>query len=157
MGYEDNYWAEDAVFMERNSRDFVSRIERVNVNSEAVASILKDDVNVKAVYYPKYSPTKPNYDACRNANGGYGGLLSVIFLRHEQAVAFFDALEVQKGPSLGTNFTLACPYTVLAHYGELDWTASWGVEADLVRISIGLEETSELVGEVKSALAAAGR
>ena len=30
--------------------------------------------------------------------------------------AFFDALEVQKGPSLGTNFTLACPYTVLAHY-----------------------------------------
>ena len=28
-----------------------------------------------------------------------------------------------KGPSLGTNFTLACPYTILGHYLELDWAA----------------------------------
>ena len=39
--YEDNYWAEDAVFMERNSRDFVTRIERINCNTEAVARLLK--------------------------------------------------------------------------------------------------------------------
>ena len=38
--YEDNYWAEDAVFMERNSRDFVHRIERINVNAEAVCELL---------------------------------------------------------------------------------------------------------------------
>jgi cystathionine gamma-synthase len=155
--YEDNYWAEDAVFMERNSRDFVSRIERVNVNAEAVASVLRADSKVKAVYYPKYSPSRANYDACRNANGGYGGLLSLTFVRPEQAVAFFDALEVQKGPSLGTNFTLACPYTILAHYAELDWTSSWGVEPDLVRVSIGLEEESALVANFKRALEAAGR
>ncbi|KAL8771758.1 MAG: hypothetical protein Q9209_002949 [Squamulea sp. 1 TL-2023] len=39
--YEDNYWAEDALFMERNSRDFVSRIARINLNAEAICSILK--------------------------------------------------------------------------------------------------------------------
>ena len=38
--YEDNYWAEDAIFMERNSRDFVSRIERININAEAIAQTL---------------------------------------------------------------------------------------------------------------------
>lgn len=38
--YEDNYWAEDAIFMERNSRDFVSRIERINVNAEAICQTL---------------------------------------------------------------------------------------------------------------------
>ncbi len=38
--YEDNYWAEDAIFMERNSRDFVSRIERTNVNAEAICNTL---------------------------------------------------------------------------------------------------------------------
>lgn len=155
--YEDNYWAEDGVFMERNSRDFVSRIDRVNISADAIASALKNGNNVKSVYYPKYSPSRSNYDACRTPNGGYGGLLSVTFVRPEQAIAFFDALEVEKGPSLGTNFTLSCPYTVLAHYMEMDWTARWGVDADLVRISVGLEETQELVGKIQTALEAADR
>ena len=39
--YEDNYWLEDAIFMERNSRDFASRIERINRNAEAICDILK--------------------------------------------------------------------------------------------------------------------
>ena len=39
--YEDNYWAEDAVFMERNSRDYVPRIERININAEAICQLLK--------------------------------------------------------------------------------------------------------------------
>jgi len=57
---------------------------------------------------------------------------------------FFDALSCDKGPSLGTNFTLACPYTILAHYNELEWAASYGVEKGLVRVSIGLEDREEL-------------
>ena len=73
----------------------------------------------------------------------------------EQAVTFFDQLECQKGPSLGTNFTLACPYTILAHYLELEWTSSWGVEPDLVRISVGLEEAGDLTGRFERALKAA--
>lgn len=39
--YEDNHWAEDSIFLERNSRDFVSRIERTNVNAEALCEILR--------------------------------------------------------------------------------------------------------------------
>ncbi|KAL8735660.1 MAG: hypothetical protein Q9166_000829 [cf. Caloplaca sp. 2 TL-2023] len=38
--------------------------------------------------------------------GGYGGLLSVTFKTKPEAIAFYDALETAKGPSLGTNFTL---------------------------------------------------
>jgi cystathionine gamma-synthase len=153
--YEDNYWAEDAVFMERNSRDFRPRIARINTNAEAIAERLQACPIVKAVYYPKNSPSRANYDACRNRDGGYGGLLSVSFQHPEQAVTFFDQLECQKGPSLGTNFTLACPYTILAHYIELEWTSSWGVEPDLVRISVGLEEAGDLTGRFDRALKAA--
>lgn len=39
--YEDNYWAEDALFMERNSRDFVTRIARINKNAEAICDCLQ--------------------------------------------------------------------------------------------------------------------
>jgi cystathionine gamma-synthase len=56
----------------------------------------------------------------------------------------FNALRVSKGPSLGTHFTLACPYTQLAHYDELDWAADCGVPAHLLRVSVGLEDPNEL-------------
>lgn len=39
--FEDIYWAEDAVFLERNSRDFVSRIDRINTTSEEITEMLK--------------------------------------------------------------------------------------------------------------------
>lgn len=39
--YEDNVWAEDAVFLERNSRDFISRIEKINTTTEFVTEILQ--------------------------------------------------------------------------------------------------------------------
>lgn len=39
--YKDNYWAEDALFMERNSRDFVLRIARINKNAEAICDCLR--------------------------------------------------------------------------------------------------------------------
>ncbi|KAK4694899.1 hypothetical protein P7C71_g2754, partial [Lecanoromycetidae sp. Uapishka_2] len=153
--YEDNYWHEDAIFMERNSRDFVSRIARMNQNAEAVCDTLQTSPIVKEVYYPKYSPTRANYDYCRNPNGGYGGLLSVTFKTTAQAVTFFDKLETAKGPSLGTNFTLSSPYVILAHYGELEWAAQYGIEADLVRISVGLEDAADLRAKVERALAVA--
>jgi len=78
--------------------------------------------------------------------------LSTTFYSLEDAILFFDELDSAKGPSLGTNFTLSSPYTLLAHYGELDWAAQFGVEANLVRISVGLEETKELTAIFEKAL-----
>ncbi|KAL9595446.1 MAG: hypothetical protein Q9219_006437 [cf. Caloplaca sp. 3 TL-2023] len=171
--YEDNYWAEDALFMERNSRDFVSRIARINANAEAVCKCLKatafgqspthrslaiaDVGAVKELYYPKYGPTRKFYDQFRKSTGGYGGLLSITFRTLPEAVAFYDALETAKGPSLGTNFTLASPYTLLAHYDELDWAAQYGVAPNLVRMSIGLEDTASLCKAIEQALSAVAK
>ncbi|KAF2716628.1 PLP-dependent transferase [Polychaeton citri CBS 116435] len=152
--YEDNQFEEDSIYLERNSRDFVSRIQRINHNAEAVADVLRAHPKVKQVMYPKYSPTKANYDQCKLADGGYGGLLSCTFNTLEQAATFYDHLDTQKGPSLGTNFTLSSPFVLLAHYAELDWAAQFGVEATLVRFSVGLEETETLKAVFERALAA---
>ncbi|CAG8950865.1 hypothetical protein HYFRA_00003082 [Hymenoscyphus fraxineus] len=153
--YEDNYWAEDIIFMERNSRHFVSRIEKINDNAEILCDILRAHPLVKQVYYPKYNPSKEFYDACRTPNGGYGGLLSFEFKTKPQAIAFYDRIETAKGPSLGTNFTLISPYVVLAHYLELEWAAQFGVPADLIRVSIGLEDADDLRQRFEVALKAA--
>jgi cystathionine gamma-synthase len=105
------------------------------------------------VFYPKHNPSRGNYDAFRTAEGGYGGLLSVVFHNDAHAITFYDAIDTAKGPSLGTNFTLTSPYTILAHYTELEWAAKYGVEKGLVRISVGLEEMEPLVGMFETALA----
>ncbi|KAL4779318.1 cystathionine gamma-synthase [Aspergillus varians] len=152
--YEDNYWAEDVMFMERNSRDFVPRIKKINDNAEAICNVLQAHPLVKDVYYPKYSPTKQFYDDCRTPTGGYGGLLSFTFHKKDHAVAFFDRLETAKGPSLGTNFTLTSPYVLLAHYGELDWAAKFGVPGDLLRVSVGFEDAEDLKARFAVALKA---
>ncbi|KAI0365804.1 PLP-dependent transferase [Pilatotrama ljubarskyi] len=171
--FEDSYFDEDAIYMERNSRDFRRRIHIIDDNTLAVCTFLRSrslasdsssspskPVVIKEVYYPKWV-TPHNYEKCRVRGpdgqpvGGYGGLFSLTFTSLAASRAFFDALPCMKGPSLGTNFTLACPYTILAHYAELDWAASWGVEEGLVRVSVGMEERETLLKGFEKALLAA--
>jgi cystathionine gamma-synthase len=178
----DPWFPADLVQMEKNSADFESRVRKASANAEMVVDLLRQHQNyvVKEVYYPKGSPTQSRYEAflkqhpasppssspstsssppsrsTSEAPPSYGFLLSILFRTPQAAIAFYDALEVAKGPSLGTNFTLACAYTLLAHYSELQWAAQYGVVEHLVRISVGLEEAEWLLSTVKKALLAAG-
>ncbi|KAJ2590621.1 Cystathionine gamma-synthase [Coemansia sp. RSA 1804] len=152
--FEDLMWSEDAVFLERNSRDFMKRVPRINDNALAVAELLQASAKVSCVRYPKFV-TPENYARIMRpaSDAGYGGLLSVEFVGGESASrTFYDHLRCCKGPSLGTNFTLVSPYTILAHFAELDWAAQFGVHSDLVRISVGLEPREELLALFRTAL-----
>jgi cystathionine gamma-synthase len=104
------------------------------------------------VWYPKWS-FGDAYEAVRRPDGGWGSL--VTFLPKNAVTAspqIYDKLEVCKGPSLGTSFTLACPFTLLAHYTELDWAQACGVPRNLIRISVGLEDVEDLWGRIERAL-----
>lgn len=150
--YEDLFWAEDALYLERNSRDFADRSKRIDENAYHAVRLLKDSPLISRVYYPEFSDTKKYYDELKSPEGGYGGLISFLFKDPKDAVSFFDSVLLHKGPSLGTNFTLACPYAILAHYQELDEVENWGVDRNLIRISIGLEEKEELLNTLTAGL-----
>jgi cystathionine gamma-synthase len=166
--YEDIYFDGDAIFMERNSRDFIHRIAKIDANTECICDLLYASAQrgpssspITEVFYPKWQ-TAAHYNARRRSaaaavggGGGFGGLFSLAFASPRAAEAFYDTLACAKGPSLGTNFTLACPYTILAHYGELDWAARYGVPSSLVRVSVGLEDPAWLCDVFASALRAA--
>lgn len=117
----DEYFPLDAIVMEKNSRDFESRIKKASRNAEAICAFLHNFPKIKWIRYPKYSPTRAFYDECRRPAGGYGYLLTFRFHETADAIRFLDVIDVPKGPSLGTNFTLVSPYTLLAHYGELEY------------------------------------
>src|SRR5262249_3968646 len=118
----------------------------------ALAEYLQSHPAVEYVYYPALGG-RDSYDRFRRSRGGYGGLLSIVLKNPEQhSRGFFDRLRVCKGPNLGMNYTLACPFTILAHYTELDFAESCGVSRWLVRISVGLEPADELIARFREAL-----
>jgi cystathionine gamma-synthase len=154
--HEDVLWAEDAAVLAERSRDFVTRLEQHNTNGQFIAEKLRAHPAVAKVWYPKWECNEA-YEALRRPRGGYGALLT--FLPRNDALTapkIFDALRVCKGPSFGTVFSLACPFALLAHYTELDWAESCGVPRNLIRLSVGLEDQSELWKRLEEALQAGG-
>jgi len=125
---------------------------RINATASRLCAHLRSHPAVEGVYYPEFVG-KANYDTVRRPSGGYSGLFSVLLKDAPRtAQPFYDRLRVSKGPTLGTNFTLACPYVLLAHYDELDWAESLGVSRYLVRVSVGLEDPDDLIARFDQAL-----
>ncbi|MBL9178511.1 MAG: PLP-dependent transferase [Verrucomicrobiaceae bacterium] len=146
-------WRGDAVALELNSRDFARRVATMSRNAQALADHLRSHPKVDRVWHAATKGGR-GYEFIRRENGGHGCLLSFTLKQPEQTSAkFYDALRFTKGPSLGTNYTLVCPYTLLAHYDELDWVESVGVSRWLIRVSAGLEDTQELIARFDEALA----
>lgn len=145
-------WRGDAVALEEHSRDFVTRANTMSQNALALAEFLRTHPKVDRVWHAAREGGR-GYELIRREGGGYGCLLSFTLKNPELTSApMFDALRVTKGPSLGTNFTLACPYTLLAHYDELPWAESCGVSRWLIRVSAGMEDTEELISRFAEAL-----
>lgn len=148
-------WRGDAVALELNSRDFTARADTMSRNAQALADHLRTHPKVDAVWHASREGGK-GYEFIRRENGGHGCLFSFTLKNPQQTSArFYDTLRACKGPSLGTNFTLVCPYTLLAHYEELDWAASCGVSRWLIRVSAGLEDAADLIARFDEALASA--
>ncbi|MEZ6063661.1 MAG: PLP-dependent transferase [Planctomycetaceae bacterium] len=125
--------------LELNSRDLSHRLRIINDNAIRLADFLRRHPAVDSVFYPNLTAGS-SYERLKSPDGGGGGLLSIVLKQPESTTpAVFDALDVCKGPNLGTNFTLCCPYTLLAHYQELDFAEQCGVSRWLLRISVGTE------------------
>jgi cystathionine gamma-synthase len=70
----------------------------------------------------------------------------------ENTPRIYEKLAVSRGISLGTTYTLVSPYVQLAHYHELDWARTCGIDPHLLRVAVGAEDTTELLARFQSAL-----
>ncbi|MEO0447613.1 MAG: PLP-dependent transferase [Verrucomicrobiota bacterium] len=142
----------DAAVLAANARDFPQRVQRINANAEQVFHHLEGHPSLETLWYSANQQPKA-YQALMRQGAGYGGLLSFLpRSAPNRSPEIYNRLRVSKGPSLGTTFTLACPYMLLAHYPELDWTDSLGIDRHLIRLSIGTEEPNDLIERLNEAL-----
>ncbi|MCX6905929.1 MAG: PLP-dependent transferase [Verrucomicrobia bacterium] len=150
--HEELLWGEDAAVVDRQARTFPERMQRHNQTGLWLAERLRGHPSVERVWYPKWEFSEV-YEAVRRPAGGWGSLITFLPKQAEsRSPRIYDRMAVCKGPSLGTSFTLACPFTLLAHYTELDWAESCGVSRYLIRISAGLEDPEDLWQRLKFAL-----
>ncbi len=150
--HEPLLWGDDVVALAANARDFPERMAAINRNTEALADHLHEHPAVESLMYPKFTNAAA-YERLMKPGGGFGGLFSMVTKDGARtAPAFYDRLRVSKGPSLGTNYALACPFTLLAHFGELDWAESLGVSRWLIRVSVGLESPEDIIQRFDEAL-----
>ena len=146
------FYPADIIQLEADSRDCRERVEQINRTALEVCEYLSRNPAVESVYYPAFT-NREMYDRFRRPDGGYGGLFSIVLKDAAKVTeAFYDALEITKGPNLGTSFSLCCPFTLIAHYDELEWAESAGASRYLIRISVGLEPAEELITRIQSAI-----
>jgi cystathionine gamma-synthase len=144
----------DAEVLLSNLKGYAKRTRTTNDNGLALAQWLAKHPAVAEVWYPSLV-TLENYHAVMRKDGGYGGLLSFVLKSPKKTPKVYDALRLSKGPSFGTHFTLVVPYTLIAHYAELEWAEACGVPANLLRVSCGQEPLETIIAAFEDALAQA--
>ncbi|KAF9261359.1 PLP-dependent transferase [Marasmius fiardii PR-910] len=146
--FVDDFYSEDAVVMEYNSRDFAERVRTANTNAVAIAAFLRS----RSISFWETMNSSSHCTPRSSTGFAIKELFIVHDIRTDASEAFYDALQCAKGPTLGTNFTLAIPFVMLVHYNERDEVAKYGLDETLVRLSVGIEELDAVMGWVEIAL-----
>lgn len=144
--------------LQKRMLDFEERMQRFNENSLAVAHFLEAHSAVNRVYYA-CSPSDVSSSAAPKLLSGNGGVVSFVLKNdtEDNLRRFYDGefTSIFKAPTLGSNETLVCPYSLLTHYHDSDEDLlEIELPRHLIRIASGSEnEIEPIIADLNSALA----
>ncbi len=166
LAEEIAYWANcigitgapfDSYLTLRGIRTLHPRIRQHEESAGVLARVLDDHAAVDRVYYPGLA-AHPGHDIAKRQQRGFGGMISFEIDGGERAVrAFVESLQFfSLAESLGGVESLVCHPTSMTHAPvPAESLAVAGIRPNLVRLSVGLEATEDLVADVLDALQAA--
>jgi len=143
--------------LDRGIKTLALRMAQHNSSALHLAETLSKDPRVRRVHYPGLS-SHPNHDVARKQMTGFGGMLS-IELECDLAATrtFVDSLEVfLNAVSLGGVESLASIPVLTTHYGiDADLLAEAGISESTVRLSVGIEDTEDLLADLQQGIGTA--
>lgn len=151
--YTDMPYIKDLQRMAYEIKDYKTRMRKVSSNTKKLVEYFKSSPIIDKIFYCLSDENKTNYKNLMIDEDSWVGIVSVTFKKEFEKI--YDNLNIAKGPSLGTEFTLLMPYTYLAHYDYLqtvqglEFLNKIGLPKDLLRISVGIEPIEELIAEFK--------
>ena len=128
--------------------DYEKRVQKISDNTILLHDYLKSKSNVVEIKSIFHEDSLENFSKIQKGMI-VPGLLSVVF--DKDLAFYYDRLQVAKGPSLGTEFTLVMPYVYLAHYkylkseSGLNKLQELGINPNLLRISVGTESIEAII------------
>lgn len=154
-----------AFLVARGLKTLALRVERANATAMKVAARLAEHPRVSHVFYPGL-PTHPTHAVAAEQMRGFGGVVSFRVKTDPEAKGEQSSLAVTSrvvdafrlariAPSLGGVDTLVEQPAIMSYY-ELssEERRAAGIEDDLIRLAIGIEDESDVIADVMRALEA---
>jgi len=135
------------------SETMALRMERECANAMALAQMLEADDRIAAVYYPGL-PSHPQHKLAKELFSGFGSLFSFELKDDLDCFDYLNRLRLAISASnLGDTRTLVIPvaHTIFYEMGP-ERRAGMGIAESLIRVSVGIEDTDDLLEDFKQAL-----
>ncbi|HEX3772006.1 MAG TPA: aminotransferase class I/II-fold pyridoxal phosphate-dependent enzyme [Polyangiaceae bacterium] len=143
-----------AFLVGRGVKTLALRVERQNATAMALAERLEKHPRVERVFYPGL-PSHASHAVAKAQMRGFGGVVSFIVKGGlEGASKVVDACKLARiGPSFGGVETLIEQPAVMSYYEmTTEQRAAVGIADGLIRLSVGIEDTADLVEDITQAL-----
>jgi cystathionine gamma-synthase len=145
---------ETAALLSRSLRTLVVRVERQNATAQKVAEAMARHPAVANVYYPGLADF-PGHALARRQMRGFGGMLTIETQGGGVAARrVADRLKLfALAPSLGGAESLVTQPCTTTHHGlTAEERARRGISDAMLRLSVGLEDAEDLIGDLQQAL-----
>jgi len=144
----------DAWLILRGLRTLALRVQRHNESALALATFLVNHPAVSVVHYPGL-PQHPQHELAKRQMSGFGGMLS--FEVHGGLEAAKTVMDKLRLPRLAASLGAVESLVVLAaanfsHYLREDQAEHAGIVPGLIRLSVGLESSADLIADFEQAL-----
>ena len=144
----------DCYILLRSLKTLALRMERHCQNAEILAQALQSHPKVKKVYYPGLE-THPHYALAKKQMRQFGGMISIVIegteedvIRTLTRVKIFTLAE-----SLGGVESLIEHPASMTHAAiPASHREKIGIEAGLIRLSVGIEDANDLLADLNQAL-----
>lgn len=143
-----------AFLLIRGMKTLHLRIKQQNESALGIARWLQGHTSVASVFYPGLE-THPHHDIARRQMRGYGGVLSFMLKGGFGAVKrVLPKLRLaRRAANLGSVETIAGPPATTSHVEcSAEEREAMGIPEGLIRYSVGIEDTEELIADLSQAL-----
>jgi cystathionine gamma-lyase/cystathionine beta-lyase/cystathionine gamma-lyase/homocysteine desulfhydrase len=137
----------------RGVKTLAVRMEQHDANGRVVAEFLVRKLGVEKVFYPGLV-THPQHALAKRQQRGFGSMISFEMGSLEAANAFATRLKLcYLAESLGGVETLICHPASMTHAAVgVEGRARLGITDGLMRISVGIEDVSDIVADLEQAM-----
>ncbi|WP_394749268.1 trans-sulfuration enzyme family protein [Spongiimicrobium salis] len=139
--------------LERSIKTMGIRVRAQNENAMKMATYLDAHEDIQRVYYPGLT-SHPDHELAKSQMKGFGGMLSFELNEVLDSSVFQKSLQLIKASMslAGVESTLLSPTQTSHALLSAEERERQGIADGLIRFSVGIEETEDLIADIEQAL-----